>query len=104
TPAPGSLRLKFTTAALRVMDPKESAEDRAKVQKTMETDVLRISEFPMITFESTGVTRESGVKFQVSGRLTIRGKTSPVVIPVTVSRLQDGTYRVTGTYKFKQTT
>jgi polyisoprenoid-binding protein YceI len=103
-PAQSSVKLSFAAGGLRVVDPKESAEDRAKVQKTMETDVLRISEFPMITFESTGVTGESAGKFRVNGRLTIRGKTSPVVIPVTVLRLEDGTYRVTGTYKFKQTT
>jgi polyisoprenoid-binding protein YceI len=103
-PAQASVKLSFAAGGLRVIDPKESAEDRAKVQKTMETDVLRISEFPMITFESTGVTGESAGKFSVNGRLTIRGKTAPVIIPVAVSRLEDGTFRVTGTYKFKQTT
>jgi len=103
-PSQASVKLSFATASLRVMDPKESVEDRAKVQKTMETDVLRISDFPMITFESTGVAAESAEKFRVNGRLTIRGKTSTVVIPVSVSRLEDGTYRVSGTYKFKQTT
>jgi polyisoprenoid-binding protein YceI len=103
-PAQASVKLNFATAGLRVMDPKESPEDRAKVQKTMESEVLRISEFPMIAFESTRVAGESAGKYRVNGSLTIRGKTSPVTIPVTVSRLEDGTYRVTGTYRFKQTT
>jgi polyisoprenoid-binding protein YceI len=103
-PALASVKLSFAADGLRVMDPKETPEDRAKVQKTMETEVLRISEFPKIAFESTGVSGESAGKFRVNGSLTIRGKTSPVSIPVTVSRLEDGTYRVTGTYKFKQTT
>jgi len=103
-PAQASVKLNFATAGVRVLDPKESAEDRAKVQKTMESDVLRIAEFPAITFESTGIASESSGKFQVSGNLTIRGKKSPVTIPVVVTRLEDGTYRVTGTYKFKQTT
>jgi len=103
-PAQASVKLSFAASSLRVLDPQDSAEDRAKVQKTMETEVLRISDFPMITFDSKSVAKESPVKFSVNGNLTIRGKTSPVVIPVTVSRLDDGTYRVTGTYKFKQTT
>jgi polyisoprenoid-binding protein YceI len=103
-PAQASVKLNFAAGGLRVMDPKESAEDRAKVQKTMETEVLRISQFPAITFASTGVAGEPAGKFRVNGSLTIRGKTSPVTIPVVVSRLGDGTYRVTGTYKFKQTT
>jgi len=70
----------------------------------METEVLKVSEFPTISFASTGVAGESAGKFRVNGTLTIRGKAAPVVIPVTVSRLGDGTYRVTGSYKFKQTT
>jgi polyisoprenoid-binding protein YceI len=87
---------------LRVLDPKESADDRAKVQKTMETEVLRIAEFPQITFESTGVEAAGTDRFQVRGNLTIRGKSQPVVVPVALKRLSDGTYEVTGEYKFKQ--
>lgn len=97
-----SVKLSFVAAELHVLDPKESAEDRAKVQKTMETEVLRVSEYPRITFESTGVTMDKPDRFRVRGNLTIRGKTSPVEIPVIASRLDDGSYRVTGAYKFKQ--
>jgi polyisoprenoid-binding protein YceI len=102
-PLTSSVKLTFLTAELHVLDPKENAEDRAKVQKTMETDVLAVAEYPRITFESTGVTVDSADRFRVHGNLTIRGKTAPVVIPVIVSRLDDGTYRVTGSYKLKQT-
>ena len=102
--AQSSVKLSFSAAELRVVDPKESAEDRAKVQKTMEAEVLRVSEYPKITFESTGITTDSGSRYRVSGNLTIRGKASPVTVPVTVARLVDGTYKVTGTFKFKQTT
>jgi len=98
-----SVKLSFSTADLHVMDPKESAEDRAKVQKTMETDVLRVTEFPRITFESTGVNADKPGRFAVLGNLTIRGKAQSVTIPVTVTHQDDGTYRVTGSYKFKQT-
>jgi polyisoprenoid-binding protein YceI len=103
-PVKSSVKLTFSTAAIHVMDPKDSAEDRAKVQKTMETEVLRITEFPTISFESTGVAADTGGRYRVSGMLIIRGKSSPVTIPVTVTRMDDGTYRVTGTYKLKQTT
>lgn len=99
-----SVKLSFSAADVRVLDPKDSAEDRAKVQKTMETEVLRIAEYPKITFESTGVVADSGGKYRVNGNLTIRGKSSPVAIPVTMTHLDDGTYKVTGTFKFKQTT
>ena len=102
--AQSSVKLTFAAHELRVMDPKESADDRAKVQKTMETEVLRVSEYPTIAFESTSVSKDSSDHYRISGNLVIRGKTAPVVIPVTMSAQTDGSYRVTGTYKFKQTT
>jgi len=98
-----SIKLNFTAADIRVIDPKESAKDRAQVQKTMETEVLRISEYPRVTFESTAIDQAGADQFRVSGNLTIRGKTQPAVIPVTLTRLTDGTYRAVGRYSFKQT-
>src|SRR2546425_899380 len=41
-----SVKLKFTTAGIRVIYPKESVKDRAEIQKTMETKVLRVYEYP----------------------------------------------------------
>jgi polyisoprenoid-binding protein YceI len=99
-----SVRLEFETPAIRVLDPKESARDRAEVQKNMETDVLHTSEFPKVTFASTTIEAgNSADRFRVRGNLTIRGKTQPAVIPVTLTHETDGTYRVIGEYKFKQT-
>src|SRR5262245_52341328 len=99
-----SIKLTFTTADIRVMDPKESEKDRAEVQKTMETEVLRVSEFPRIAFESTSIERANEPdRFRVHGNLTIRGKTQPVEISVGLTRLSDGTYRATGHSKFAQT-
>jgi len=100
-----SIKLVFTTTDIKVMDPKESESNRAKIQKTMETDVLRVAEFPQIVFESTSVERgTAGGALRVHGNLTIRGKTQPLVIPLTFTSLSDGSYTAKGTYKFKQTT
>jgi polyisoprenoid-binding protein YceI len=97
-----SIKLTFTTADIRVMDPKE-AKDRPKVQETMEREVLQVSQFPRITFESTSIETSGPNAFRVHGNLTIRGKTQPVMIPVTLTRVEGGVYRANGTYKFKQT-
>lgn len=97
-----SIKLTFTTAGIRVIDPKESAKDRAEVQKTMETEVLRITEFPRVTFESTAIEQAGADQFRVHGNLTIRGKTQPAAISLTFKRLGDGTYRSAGKYSFKQ--
>jgi polyisoprenoid-binding protein YceI len=100
-----SIKLSFATADIRVLDPNESAGDRAKVQKTMETDVLRISEYPQIVFESTAIERASSAdSLRVHGNLTIRGRTQPIVVALAFARLDDGSYRAKGEYKFKQTT
>src|SRR5439155_9280486 len=70
-----SIKLNFVTAAVRVIDPKESAQDRMKVQKTMETEVLSISDHPRIMFESTAIERGSSAdQLRVRGTLTIRGR------------------------------
>jgi polyisoprenoid-binding protein YceI len=96
--------LVFPTASLRVLDPKDSSEDRGNVQKTMETEVLRISEYLQVTFEATAVDRPNAAnQLRVRGNLTIRGKTQPVIIPVTFAHVDDGSYKAVGEYKFKQT-
>ena len=67
-------------------EQKSSTEGRAEVQKTMETQVLKTSEFPRVTFESTSIEQAgSGGQLRVHGNLTIRGKTQPVVIPLTLT-------------------
>jgi polyisoprenoid-binding protein YceI len=101
-PGRSSVKLEFETKGLRVTDPKESEKDRAEVQKNMESEVLRVSEFPKVTFTSTSVERLQADRYRVHGSLTIRGQTQPAVIPVVLARLDDGTYRASGEYKFKQ--
>ena len=69
----------------------------------MEKDVLRISEFPRIVFESTSIELGGAAnQLKVHGNLTIRDKTQPVVIPLTFKRLSDGSYQADGKYNFKQ--
>jgi polyisoprenoid-binding protein YceI len=99
-----SIKLVFTTADIKVMDPKESASTRAKIQATMETEVLRISEYPQVVFESTSVERPSADAIRVHGNLTIRGKMKSIVVSLTLTSLPDGTYTAKGAYNFKQTT
>ena len=100
--AHSSIALNFPTAEIRVLDPKEP-KDRPEVQKTMETEVLEVSRYPQVKFESTGVEgAATGQQLRVRGNLTIRGKTVPVVIPITFMRQTDGTYRAVGKFAFKQ--
>jgi len=100
-----SIKLNFAAAAVRVMDPDESAKDRAAVQENMEKEVLRVSEFPRIVFESTSIELVGSTnQLKVHGNLTLRDKTQPVVVPLTFKRLSDGSYQADGKYNFKQST
>ncbi|MGE0043786.1 MAG: YceI family protein [Vicinamibacterales bacterium] len=46
-------------------------------------DFFAVDEFPTLTFVSTGITRKSDDAFDVAGKLTIRGNTRDIVLPVT---------------------
>jgi polyisoprenoid-binding protein YceI len=99
-----SIKLTFKTANIRVIDPKETESTRSKVQSAMDSDVLRTSQFPEVVFQSTGIERGSAADaFRVRGNLTIRGKTQAITVPLTMTQLNDGTYRAKGEYTLKQT-
>ncbi len=99
-----SIKLIFQSANIRVMDPDVSAKDRAEVQQTMETEVLAVSKFSQIAFQSTAIERGSSAnELKVHGNLTIRDKTLPVIIPIMFRTLADGSYQATGKYNLKQT-
>ncbi|HYR92344.1 MAG TPA: YceI family protein [Terriglobia bacterium] len=100
-----SVELTFAAGKITVLDPKESQKDRTQVQQTMETDVLRVREFPAIRFRSTGVSRDRNKTngFIVQGQLTIRDRMQPAAIPVEVTRAENGLLRVKGEYSLRQT-
>jgi len=100
-----SIKLTFPTANVRVIDPKESAKDRAQVQKTMESEVLHVAEYPEVTFQSVGIDRGTSTdQLRVRGNLTIRGQARPVIIELNLKHAADGTFHAQGAYRFKQST
>lgn len=62
--------------------------DRAEIKKTATQQILRVAEFPTITFQSTSVAG-TPQSFTITGNLTIMGQTRPV----TVSGAADGEVR-----------
>jgi len=96
-----SVDLTFTTRDILVIDP-EHPKDRPKVQQTMETEVLKIAEFPEIRFKSSRVTKKPG-GFVVDGTLTIRGRAQNVSIPLSLTEERSsGGFKAHGQYAFKQ--
>ncbi len=88
---------------LKVIDRDISTQDREKIQATMESDrVLGVQQFPTITFKSTSIEFTGENQLVVRGNLTIRGKTNPISVQVTLGQPGPG-LRATGKSQFKQT-
>jgi polyisoprenoid-binding protein YceI len=92
--------LVIETARMRVLDPQLAPGKRQQVQDRMlGPDVLDISHFPKISFESTKVTPGTNDTLTVAGRLSIHGVTQPVLLKV---RSEAGRYQGTCTIKQRE--
>jgi hypothetical protein len=82
--------LEFDVARMKVLDPKESADKRSEIEKTMLSDtVLDAARYPKIRFVSRVVRPTSDGAYEVEGDLSLHGMTRPVSFPV---KMKDGTF------------
>ena len=61
-------------------------------------DFFDVARFPQVTFVSRGIRRVSATRFDMTGDLTMRGVTRPVVIPTTVVFYDNGLGRFKGAF------
>ena len=95
--AHASVQLRVDSRKMRVLDPDTSADKRAEIQHTMQSDkVLNVEKFPEISYQSTSVTSRGEDRWEVRGTLTLRGKKQPVAVEVS---LRNGHYRGTAAIK-----
>jgi polyisoprenoid-binding protein YceI len=90
-PARSSVVLRFESARLAVVPGSEPAQDVTKVEERMRgREVLDAAGHPEIAFASTSVRSEgrdqSRHRLVVVGRLTLRGRSVPVEIPLEVDQ------------------
>ncbi|WP_406351311.1 YceI family protein [Streptomyces hirsutus] len=72
----GSLEVQEGTGGLKAL----TDADRAEIKRTLEGKaLLHTAEHPTITFRSTGITGTLQ-SFEITGELTIRGRTHPVTV------------------------
>jgi polyisoprenoid-binding protein YceI len=96
----GHVKFAVESQRMKVLDPQMKPERRAEVQQRMlGPDVLDVTRFPQITFESTRVERSGKDSFVVHGKLTLHGTTQPLAINV---RHENGNYLGTCTLKQPQ--
>ena len=62
---------------------------------------FNVAKFPQATFQSTGIKALGGGKFEVAGKLTIKGQTQDVVAPATLTQ-SGATTTATGTFTLKR--
>jgi len=80
--APLSVEMTVRAADLRVLDPGLAADRRAEVQTRMlGPEVLDVAKFPEISFASTAIESSGADRWQVTGRLTIRGQERTIAFP-----------------------
>ena len=85
---PSSLEVQIDAAALTVVDEDLDAEDVAKVQADMETDVLEIASFPEVTFTASAMERDGG-DVLVTGTLDLHGVAREIAFPLAVERTDE---------------
>lgn len=99
-PSTFAISVTVPTASLEVDHPRLrrqyrldgdiDADDRKTIAEHMrDEDQLHTSKYPTIAFESTRVTASGPGKYAVEGKLTLRGKTRPVSVPVEVTMKAD---------------
>lgn len=62
---------------------------------------FNVAQFPQATFESSRIRRVEGNRFEVAGKLSIKGVSSDVVVPVTLAQ-SGGTTTASGTFPIKR--
>jgi polyisoprenoid-binding protein YceI len=93
-PAADSAQLTIDTASYDLGDESYNQQVRGK-------DWFDSAQFPSATFVSNAIAPAGGNQFKVSGKLTIKGKSENVTLPVTVTR-QGGTQTFDGALPIKR--
>ena len=93
-PETGTVAFTIDTGSARF----GSAELDAEVPKAA---WLNVAKFPQASFQSTAIKAAGAGKFEVAGKLTIKGATQNVVVPVQVAQAA-GTSTATGSFVIKR--
>lgn len=93
-PETGSVAFRIDTGSARF----GSAELDAEVPKPT---WLNVAKFPQATFQSSGVKAAGPGRFEVAGKLSIKGQVQAVVVPVQLAQT-GGSSTATGTFRIKR--
>ena len=95
-PEAGKAQIEVTTASIATGEPQADTEAVAKPW-------LNAAGFPKARFASDEIHTLGQGRFEVKGKLTIKGKTREVKVPVTLENQPDGTALVAGEFTLLRT-
>ena len=93
-PEAGKVAFTIATASATFGSPETDAE----VPKATWFNVAR---FPNATFASTGIKAKGGGKYDVAGKLSVKGTTKDIVVPIALTQAGPAT-TATGTFTIKR--
>ena len=91
-----SVELRVNSSKLRVLDTEVSDGTRARIEATLQTEVLDVGRFPEIHFQSTEVEPSGTDHWIIHGNLDLHGQTHPISFEVA---LKNGLYEGTAVLK-----
>jgi polyisoprenoid-binding protein YceI len=94
-PEAGSVSFTIDTGSASFGSPETDAE----VPKAAWFNAVK---FPQATFQSSSLKAVGGGKFEVAGKLTIKGSTKDVVVPVALAQGSGGVTVATGAFTIKR--
>jgi polyisoprenoid-binding protein YceI len=107
TPERSAVRITIQAASLEVQND-ASDKDRGEMKRVMDAEVLEVSAWPEIVYESTSVSAQGpvreGARFRVEmeGDLSLHGVTRPLKVPASVA-IQGEVLRANGEFTLRQT-
>jgi len=93
-PAAGTVSFSIDTASAAIGDP-DTDRELAK------PEWFGVAKFPQATFQSSAIKALGGGKFEVAGKLAIKGSSRDVVVPVMLTQAS-GTSTATGSFTIKR--
>jgi len=93
-PEAGQVGLKIQMDSVAFAAPEVTAEAHRAVW-------LDTAKFPQAVFQSTGIRAAGGGKYEMSGRLTLKGQTHDVTVPVSLAQ-SGASGTATGTFTLKR--
>ncbi len=95
-PEKGSLKMTIDTTSLW-------SDDAKLTDHLKNPDFFHVSKHPTITFESTKIELKGETEANITGKLTMLGKTVETTVPVKVAMPNENTLELTATFKIDRT-